>query len=105
MRPREVRAAVVHADEPGVDDDAVIADYSRTEALLPARRNAAVLAHLRRHHPDARNLEDLACKSPASVMRDLLDELVAGYGGADGYLQAHGLDDDELRELRKVLLR
>ena len=50
-------------------------------------------------------LEDLACKSPASVMRDLLDELVAGYGGADGYLQAHGLDDDELRELRKVLLR
>lgn len=88
----------------GVDEDAVVADYARTEALLPARRNESVLAYLRRMHPNARHLEDLATRSPAPAMQGMLDELRAQYGAPVEYLRAHGLTDDELRELRRVLV-
>lgn len=88
----------------GVDEDAVVADYARTETLLPDARNRAVLAHLRRAHPEARNLEALACRSPAQVMRGLLDELAGRYGAPVEYLRAHGMTDDELAELRRALL-
>ncbi|QKJ21220.1 tyrosine-protein phosphatase [Microbacterium hominis] len=88
----------------GADSDAVVADYARTEGLLPQWRNRRVLAHLRSLHPGAVHLEDLACKSPAPVMRGLLDGVTAAYGSASDYLRAHGLADDELRELRRVLV-
>lgn len=88
----------------GVDEDAVIGDYARTEALLPARRNESVLAYLRRLHPHARHLEDLATRSPAPAMRGLIDELHAQYGAPVEYLRAHGLTDDEIRQLRRVLV-
>jgi len=88
----------------GVDEDAIIADYARTEALLPADRNARVLAYLQRLHPEAQNLADLATRSPAPVMRALLDDLHARYGAPVEFLRAHGLADDELRELRRVLV-
>lgn len=89
----------------GVDDDAVIADYARTETLLPAERNARVVAHLRALHPDARNLEDLATRSPAEVMRGLLDDIRERFGSAAGYLRTHGVTDDELARLRETLIR
>ena len=38
-------------------------------------------------------------------MRALLDDVTARYGSAAEYLRAHGLGDDELAELRRVLLR
>lgn len=88
----------------GVDPDSVIADYARTETLLPPERNARVLAFLRQMHPDARHLEDLATRSPAAVMHDLLTDLGHRYGSAGDYLRAHGVADDELRELRRALL-
>jgi protein-tyrosine phosphatase len=89
----------------GVDAEAVVADYARTEELLPQRRNRAIVQLLRSMHPDAVNLEDLATRSPAPVMRALLDDVSARYGSAADYLRAHGLADDELAELRRVLLR
>lgn len=89
----------------GVADEAVAADYARTEALLSPLRNAKVLEVLRRMHPEARHLEELATRSPVSVMRDLLDELRADYGAPVELLRAHGLGDDELRELSRVLVR
>ena len=88
----------------GVEREAVVADYARTEALLPQWRNTRVVDELRALHPDAVHLEDLATRSPAPVMRELLADLTARYGSAADYLRAHGMDDGELVELRRVLL-
>ena len=89
----------------GVDADDVIADYARTETLLPARRSRRVLRALQAMHPEAVHLEELATKSPAPVMHALLEDVGARYGSAADYLRAHGLVDDEIAELRRVLLR
>lgn len=89
----------------GVDRDAVVADYARTETLLPAERNERVVEFLRQMHPEAVHLEELATRSPAPVMQGLLDDLTVRYGAPVEYLRAHGLTDDEIIELRRVLLR
>ncbi|GGH47735.1 tyrosine-protein phosphatase [Microbacterium album] len=88
----------------GVDEDAVVADYARTESMLPAWRNAEVTARVRAAYPSARNLEELATRSPAPVMRGILDEVRAQHGSAEGYLRAHGMDDGELALLRRTLI-
>lgn len=89
----------------GVDDEAVIADYARTETLLPAERNERVVSFLRGLHPEAVHLEELATRSPAPVMRGMLTDLTERFGAPVEYLRAHGLTDDEITELRRVLLR
>ena len=88
----------------GVDLDAVVADYARTEGLLPEWRNQRIVEKLRELHPEARHLEDLATRSPAPVMAGLLDDLTARYGSPSGYLLAHGMTDAELAALRDVLV-
>ncbi|MBN9188647.1 MAG: tyrosine-protein phosphatase [Microbacterium sp.] len=88
----------------GVDQDAVVADYARTEALLPEWRNREVVRQLRLLHPEAVHLEELASRSPASVMRALLDDLTSRFGSPADYLRAHGLAEDEIVELRRVLV-
>ncbi|RLK47677.1 tyrosine-protein phosphatase [Microbacterium telephonicum] len=88
----------------GVDEDEIVADYARTEAALPAGRNERVLAYLRSAHPGAVNLEALATRSPAPVMRGLLAEVTRDFGGAAGFLTAHGLPEDDLARLRDVLI-
>lgn len=89
----------------GVEEEAVIADYARTETLLPSERNARVVSFLRTLHPDAVHLEELATRSPAPVMRGMLADLSGRYGAPVEYLRAHGLSDAEIGELRNVLLR
>ena len=89
----------------GVEVEAVVADYARTEGLLPPEHNRRILGYLRSQHPEAVHLEDLATRSPAPVMRALLQRLTERYGSTAGYLRAHGLGDDEIGELRRVLLR
>ncbi|MDN3494556.1 tyrosine-protein phosphatase [Planococcus sp. APC 4015] len=88
----------------GVDVDAVVADYARSESLLPVRRNRQVVSWLRSQHPDAVHIEELATRSPAPVMRAALDRLAAEYGSPGDYLRAHGLGDDEVGELRRILV-
>ncbi len=88
----------------GVDRDAVIADYARTEALLPSWRNREVIARIRLFHPEAQNIEELATRSPAEVMREILAELDSEYGSVGDYLRAQGMDDEEILELRRVLV-
>lgn len=88
----------------GVDRAAVVADYARTETLLPAERNRSVLSQLRRLHPDSPHLEELATRSPAPVMDAVLDELTERYGSPAEYLHAHGLADDEAAQLRRILV-
>lgn len=88
----------------GVEEDAVVADYARTERLLPEWRNRRIVQQLRAMHPEARHLEDLATRSPAEVMRRLLDDLSKRFGSPVDYLVASGLGDDEVRELRRILI-
>ncbi len=88
----------------GVDEQAIIADYARTEALLPAGRNAAVLAHLRARHPHAVHLEDLTTRSPAPAMAALLEYVRRMHGSAAEYLVAAGVPEAEVRALREVLV-
>ncbi|MGN7968552.1 tyrosine-protein phosphatase [Microbacterium sp. 22296] len=91
-------------DAAGVDREAVIADYARTEELLPPERNAAVLRAIRELHPRSVHAEALATRSPAPVMRALLERLDREYGSPAGYLRAHGATDHELRRLRELLV-
>ena len=91
-------------DAVGVERDAVVADYARTEQLLPAARNERIVTFLRRTHPDATNLEALATRSPAPVMRALLAELDEGFGSPAGWLRAHGVTDAEIAALRAALV-
>lgn len=89
----------------GVESEAVVADYARTEELLPGWRNRSVLQRLRSLHPRAEHLEELATRSPAPVMRDLLAGITQRYGSPVDYLRAQGMDEDELSELRRVLIQ
>ncbi|MGZ8804113.1 MAG: tyrosine-protein phosphatase [Microbacterium sp.] len=89
----------------GVETEAIVADYARTEGLLPEWRNTRVVSMLRSMHPEAVHLEDLATRSPAPVMRELLAGLRARYGSPMDYLRAHGMGDDEIVELRRVLIQ
>ena len=88
----------------GVDEDAVVADYARTEGLLPEARNRRVVRMLRAMHPRSVHLEDLVMRSPAPVMAALLARVSEQYGSAADYLRAHGLADDELAALRAILI-
>lgn len=88
----------------GVDREAVIADYARTEDFLPAERNARVLAAIRAVHPDNVHAEALATRSPAPVMRALLHRVDRDFGSPAGYLRAKGMTEAELEGLREVLL-
>jgi protein-tyrosine phosphatase len=88
----------------GVDEDAVVDDYALTEQNLPAWRGDRMLARIREAYPDAKHLEELATKSPAPVMRDVLAQVRAEHGSAAGYLRAHGMTDDELAQLRRTLI-
>lgn len=88
----------------GVDEEAVIADYARTETLLPRERNERILGFLRSAYPSARHLEDLATRSPAPALQRVFDDLRLRYGGVVPYLQAHGLTDHEVDGLRRRLV-
>lgn len=88
----------------GVDTDAVVADYARTEGLLPQERNRQIAEWLRTTHPEAVNVIDLATRSPESVMRELLADIAQRHGSVGEYLLAHGLTSSELDQLRVVLI-
>lgn len=87
-----------------VDREAVIADYARTEEFLPAERNARVLAAIRAVHPDNVHAEALATRSPAPVMRALLQRVDRDFGSPAGYLRANGMSQVEIDRLREVLI-
>ncbi|MGB4777283.1 tyrosine-protein phosphatase [Microbacterium sp.] len=88
----------------GVEEDAVVSDYARTETLLPRERSERFIAHLRVLHPGARHLEDLVMRSPAAVMRSLLADVTARFGSAADYLRAGGMADDEVTALREIII-
>ncbi|MHA6619989.1 tyrosine-protein phosphatase [Pseudonocardia sp. DLS-67] len=85
-------------DAVGVERDAVVADYAlsgeRIEALFRRWTTASgdpMPADLTRHIPRA------------EAMATVLAHLDAEYGGAAGWLRAHGLDEESLSRLRERL--
>lgn len=88
----------------GVDEDAVVSDYARTAGVLDPERNRRIVEWLRRTHPDAVHLEELVTASPEPVMHGLLDRLRRSHGAPADYLRAAGLGDDEVDELRRILI-
>ncbi len=70
---------------------------AHARGCCPSGATPAIVAMLRSMHPEAVHLEDLATRSPAPVMRELLGGLTARYGSPADYLRAHGLGDDETR--------
>ena len=89
----------------GVHEAAIVADYARTESLLPEERNRRVLAFLRASYPEAQHAEELATKSPAPVMRSLLAWIRERSGSVPGYLAEYGFGADELAALREALVQ
>nr|WP_243845402.1 tyrosine-protein phosphatase [Microbacterium halimionae] len=88
----------------GVEREAVVADYAKTESLLPDNRNRIVVGALRAAHPHARHIEDLATRSPADVMRRFLAQIDDTHGSAAGYLAAHGMSRSEIELLQNLLI-
>lgn len=88
----------------GVDRDAIVADYALTERAFSPEHIRMVQTWLNRRHPGAVNAVELATRAPAAVMHDVLGEVDRRHGSAGEYLTAQGLADDELTELRRILL-
>ncbi len=88
----------------GADREAIVADYALTESQLPADRNRRIVRYLRDMHPEAVHAVDLATRSPAEVMRRMLEIVDERWGSAAGYLREHGLTDEELAALERALV-
>jgi protein-tyrosine phosphatase len=86
------------------DREAIIADYALTESQLPPERSRRIAAYLRAQHPEAVHAVALATRSPAPVMRALLDRVDERWGSAAEYLRANGMTDAELAALRAALV-
>lgn len=88
----------------GVPDEQVVADYARTEELLPDERGQEILDGLRRYGLDRENLVALAMASPAGVMRDFLAETRERHGSAAEWFGEQGLEPGGLAALRNRLV-
>lgn len=88
----------------GVNEEAIIEDYARTEGMLPEERNRAVVERVRSVYPESKHIVELATLSPAPVMRGLLADLTTRFGSPTDYLRSVGFADDEIRGLRDVLI-
>ena len=86
----------------GVDRAAIVADYARTGEVRPNRvgRYRRVFEE-RGIDPEAVRL---MFETPADVFAAALDGLVARHGSVRGYLEAHGLTDEDVERLRSALL-
>jgi protein-tyrosine phosphatase len=87
----------------GVSDEEIVGDYSRSEQNMTGRFRAAIEARAR---AAGISEQELAAKvgAPPTLMRSVLAWLHANYGGAAGYLGAHGMSEAELDALRSALI-
>jgi protein-tyrosine phosphatase len=87
----------------GVPDDIVAADFAQSSRFLGASYvREATERSLARGVPP--NLVERVLTTEPSYIRAILDELRDRYGDTSSYLFAHGLKEDELFDLRNVLL-
>jgi len=87
----------------GAPEEEIVADYHRTELNMKGPFRAAIEA---RAIAAGVSEQELAVKvgAPAELMGKVLEKLRREYGGAEGFLKAHGLTDDELDALRRRLV-
>jgi protein-tyrosine phosphatase len=87
----------------GVGDADVASEYALTEANMHGEFRRKVEA---RAIAAGLSEQALAAKlgAPSGLMLELLAELRETHGGAAGYLAKHGLGEDELGSLRRVLV-
>jgi protein-tyrosine phosphatase len=89
----------------GVPDDVVAEDYGLTSQHLPTEFLAATTVPDDEVDPErAALLRAIYRESPPAVMRAVLTELRARYGGAGEYLLSAGLTAQELDALRTALI-
>jgi protein-tyrosine phosphatase len=87
----------------GVPDDAIVADYTRSEDSMSGEFRAVVQARARAAGVDEQELATRVGAPPA-LMRSTLAWLHARHGGASGYLRSHGMTNAELDRLRGALV-
>lgn len=87
----------------GVDDADVADEYALTESVMRGEFRERIEA---RAIAAGLSEQALAAKlgAPAGLMLELLAELRETHGGAAGYLAEHGLHENELESLRRVLV-
>ncbi|WP_197375835.1 tyrosine-protein phosphatase [Mycolicibacterium baixiangningiae] len=94
----------------GVDRDAIMADYLRSNDAVPQLRES-ILATVRERAAEAPEVLELAearlTESVLGVREEYLDAarrtIVDEFGSVDGYLTAAGVTPDELNQLRSAL--
>ncbi|MFT4123320.1 MAG: tyrosine-protein phosphatase [Microbacteriaceae bacterium] len=86
-----------------VDRAAIIADYTLSERLLGERWLPARLRWLRGFHSEEvlRDSLELIAGSPGRAIDAVIDRLDSEWGGAEGFLRAHGLPDAAIAALRR----
>ena len=96
----------------GVDRDAVVADFLRSNEAVPQLR-ISILESIRNRAEDSTDeivtfAEARLTEEVLGVREDYLDtarrSIVENYGSVRGYLEATGVTDDEVVRLRTVLL-
>ena len=83
----------------GVADDVIVEDYTLTDDRMVLRDGGdpgvgGVIPDCRRRSPTR------VARAEAASMETFLQALADGYGGAEGWARAAGLDDDTLASLR-----
>lgn len=89
----------------GVDRDAVVADYARTEANLAGEWLDGMVELMGRFGvPDAPELRVLMGGSPPEALAGVIARIEREHGSARDYLLASGLTLDELARLERLLV-
>jgi protein-tyrosine phosphatase len=87
----------------GVEDAEIVADYHRTESNMHGRFRERLQRHALATGLDEQQLA-VKLGAPTALMETVLGRWREEYGGAAGYLRAHGLSDAQLTALRDALL-
>lgn len=89
----------------GVARGAVVADYAATEENLRGEWSASMLQKMLDSGLElSSELTQIVSASPAVVMEQIIDEIENTFGSAADFLLANGLTEDELTNLRFVLI-
>ena len=87
----------------GVDDDVIARDFEATALFLTPSFHEAILARVAESGQDAEAyVAMLEC--PAHLILDVLTTVRNLHGDVESYLRTHGLGDDEIKQLRTMLL-
>lgn len=88
----------------GVDREAIVADYGRSEELLAGEWSEAMLARVAAHGVEPTpQLVELMTRSPEGAIRGVFATIDAEHGGLEAYLDAAGFDEAARERLRTAL--